>query len=67
MTISTTTNTINRLSREKANIQHKLSLESRKEADINSRIAQVNRSVTKTRLIQCLKVSMLIFVVKKLR
>ncbi len=47
MTISSTTSTISRLSREKADIQLKISLESKKEADASSKIAQINRGITK--------------------
>lgn len=58
MTISSTTNTINRLSKDLANLQQRYSLESKKEADLNTRISQVSRSITKNTSASMLKSKM---------
>lgn len=48
MSISSLNSTINRLQKEIADLQHKLSLESKKESDTNSRIGQIRRSITRS-------------------
>lgn len=58
MTISSTTNTINRLSKDLANLQQRYSLESKKEADLNTKISQVSRSITKNTSASMLKSKM---------
>lgn len=47
MSISTVSSLISRLSKEIADIRHKMSLETRKESDCNNRIRQIERSITK--------------------
>ncbi|WP_160105598.1 toll/interleukin-1 receptor domain-containing protein [Pseudomonas izuensis] len=48
MSISTLTNTINRLQRELADISKSVSQETKKESDLLSRIGQIQRSITKS-------------------
>lgn len=55
MSISTISNTITRLQKEVADIHHKISLETKKEADCSSRIGQIERSITKNTSISTLK------------
>ena len=45
MSVSSLNSTINRLQKERADIQHKLSLESKKESDLNNRIGQISRTI----------------------
>tara|TARA_R110001583_G_scaffold194956_2_gene367928 strand:- start:3752 stop:4669 length:918 start_codon:yes stop_codon:yes gene_type:complete len=47
MSLSSITQTINRLQKEIADLQQKLSLESKKESDCNIRIGQIERSINK--------------------
>ena len=47
MSISSLTTTINRLQRELADISRRISQEVKKEADLISRIGQIQRSITK--------------------
>ncbi|EEY45322.1 toll/interleukin-1 receptor domain-containing protein [Vibrio mimicus] len=58
MTISSTTSTINRLAREQANLQHKVSLESKKEADLKTKISQIERGINKNTSVSMLKSKM---------
>ncbi|MGS4883007.1 TIR domain-containing protein [Photobacterium damselae] len=58
MTISSATSTIIRLTKELANLTHKVSLESRKEADLKSKIAQVQRGINKNTSASMLKSKM---------
>lgn len=55
MSVSTLSNTITRLQKEVADIHHKISLETKKEADCSSRIGQIERSITKNTSISTLK------------
>jgi chromosome segregation ATPase len=55
MSIFTITGSITRLQNEIADLHHKISLESKKEADYNHRIGQVQRSITKTTSLTTLK------------
>jgi hypothetical protein len=47
MSISTVSSSITRTQKEVADLHHKVSLETKKEADLNNRIGQINRSITK--------------------
>ena len=47
MSISTIISSITRVSKEVADINHKISLESKKESDCSNRIGQIERSITK--------------------
>lgn len=55
MSISTLSSTITRLQKDVADIHHKISLETKKEADCSSRIGQIERSITKNTSISTLK------------
>lgn len=54
MSISTLTNTINRLQRELADISKSVSQETKKESDLMSRIGQIQRSITKSTTLSAL-------------
>lgn len=54
MSISTVTNTINRLQRELADISKSVSQETKKESDLLSRIGQIQRSITKSTTLSAL-------------
>ena len=54
MSISTLTNTINRLQRELADISKSVSQETKKESDLLSRIGQIQRSITKSTTLSAL-------------
>lgn len=47
MSISTVNSTISRIQKEIADLHHKISLETKKEADCNNRINQIKKSITK--------------------
>lgn len=47
MSISTISSSITRTQKEVTGIHHKISLETRKESDLNNRIGQINREITK--------------------
>ncbi|VTR55800.1 Uncharacterised protein [Serratia fonticola] len=55
MSISTISSSISRLQKEIADIHHKISLETKKESDCNSRIGQIERSITKSTSLNTLK------------
>jgi len=54
MSISTLTNTINRLQRELADVSKSVSQETKKEVDLLSRIGQIQRSITKSTTLSAL-------------
>ena len=54
MSISTLTNTINRLQRELADISKSVSQETKKESDLLSRIGQIQRTITKSTTLSAL-------------
>lgn len=55
MPISTINNSISRLQKEVADIQKKISLEHKKESDCNSRIFEIDRSITKNTSLSTIK------------
>jgi hypothetical protein len=55
MSISTISGSITRLQKEVADLHHKISLETKKESDLGSKIGQIERSITKNTSVSTLK------------